>query len=60
MKPKDAARILENLEMDILLGVAERMKETKMAAILAKMDPKKARQVTVQLATSKELPKTGG
>ena len=46
--------------MEILLGVAERMKEVKMAAVLAKMDPKKARIVTVKLANRRELPKTGG
>lgn len=60
MKPRDAARILENLEMNILVDVAERMKEVKMAAVMAKMDPEKARTLTVQLATRRQLPQTGG
>ncbi len=60
MKPKDAARIFEELEMDVLLNVAERMKEVKMAKILAAMAPKKAKTLTVRLATRRPLPKTGG
>ena len=50
MKAKQAARIFEKLEMDVLLPVAERMKEQKIAAILAKMDPTAAKQLTVGLA----------
>ncbi len=60
MKPKEAARIFEELEMDILLDVTERMKEVKMAKVLAAMDPKKAKNLTVELATHRRLPKTGG
>ncbi|MGA0394171.1 MAG: MotE family protein [Rhodospirillales bacterium] len=56
MKPKDAARIFEELELDTLLMVAERMKERKLAAIMAKMDPKKAREVTIELARLRKLP----
>lgn len=60
MKPKDAARIFEQLDLAILLDVVERMREAKMAPILANMDPGKAKQITVELATRRELPKTGG
>ena len=35
MKPKEAARIFEDLELDTLLEVAERMKERKLAPIMA-------------------------
>ena len=56
MKPKDAARIFEKLDMPILLQVVERMKEQKLAAILAEMDPAKAKSVTIELATQHELP----
>jgi flagellar motility protein MotE (MotC chaperone) len=56
MKPKDAARIFEELEMDILLPVAQRMKEAKFAAILAQMNPDKAKRLTVGLAKQLELP----
>ncbi|MCP5366032.1 MAG: hypothetical protein H6907_17905 [Hyphomicrobiales bacterium] len=58
MKPKDAARIFEDLEMDTLLMVAERMKERKLAPIMGKMNPEKARQVTVELARLRNLPTT--
>jgi len=60
MKPKDAARIFEELEMEILLNVTERMKEVKMAKVLAAMSPAKAKTLTVKLATRRRLPKTGG
>lgn len=49
MKPADAARIFEELELEILLDVIAHMKEKKVANILAKMDPLKARFVTEQL-----------
>jgi flagellar motility protein MotE (MotC chaperone) len=60
MKPKDAARIFEELEMAVLLDVVERMKEAKIAPILASMDPGKAKSVTVELATRRRLPESGG
>lgn len=60
MKPKDAARIFEELEMAVLLDVVERMKEAKIAPILAGMDPSKAKSVTVELATRRKLPESGG
>ncbi|MCH2327312.1 MAG: hypothetical protein MK294_08755 [Rhodospirillales bacterium] len=59
MKPKEAARIFEALEMDTLLEVAERMKERKLAPIMAKMDPEKARDMTVELSRLRQLPPVG-
>jgi len=56
MKPKNAARIFEQLEMDILLDVVERMREVKTAVIFAAMDPSKAKAVTARLAERRELP----
>jgi flagellar motility protein MotE (MotC chaperone) len=50
MKPKDAARIFDTLEMEVLIEVAQRMKEAKLAPVLAAMDPAKAQSVTVELA----------
>ncbi len=50
MKPKDAARIFEELDMAILLPVTERMKERKLAAVLAKMNTTTAMALTTQLA----------
>lgn len=60
MKPKDAARIFQDLNIDTLLGVAERMKERKLAAILANMDSGRARDITVELAQLRDLPDLGG
>jgi flagellar motility protein MotE (MotC chaperone) len=57
MKPHDAARIFEQLDMAVLLGVVEHMKERMAAPILAAMDPNKARAVTLALAERKD--KTG-
>ena len=56
MKPKDAARIFEELDMAVLLAVVERMKERKTAPILAKMNPLKAKAITIELAQRRELP----
>ncbi|MEO3429447.1 MotE family protein [Pelagibius sp. CAU 1746] len=56
MKPKDAARIFEELDMEVLLEVVERMKERKSAPILAKMNPERAKTVTLELAQRRELP----
>jgi flagellar motility protein MotE (MotC chaperone) len=55
MKPKDAARILDELELPVLLKVLERMKEAKSAPILASMEPAKAKQATVALAEKKTV-----
>lgn len=56
MKPKDAARIFEKMDMPVLLEVVSRMKETKTAPILANMEPKDAKEVTTQLAGRRRLP----
>ena len=50
MKPKDAAAIFNEMEMPILLEVIDKMSERKVAPILAGMDPKRARDVTQELA----------
>lgn len=59
MKPKDAARIFEQLDMPILLDVAERMSERKIAPILAEMAPTKAKSLTAELAQRRQMPKPG-
>jgi flagellar motility protein MotE (MotC chaperone) len=55
MKPADAARIFEALDMDTLLPVAERMNERRLAPVMAQMDPAKARDVTERLKTLRDL-----
>ena len=59
MKPKDAARIFEQLQFDTILLVAERMKERKLAPVLAKMNANKAQEITVQLSKLRDLPPVG-
>jgi flagellar motility protein MotE (MotC chaperone) len=56
MKPKDAARIFERLDMGVLIDVAKRMEPRKMSAVLAAMDPVAAQELTVELATGDKLP----
>lgn len=50
MKPKDAAGILNDLTMPVLLPLMDHMKDAKAAAIMAAMSPDKARDVTAELA----------
>jgi flagellar motility protein MotE (MotC chaperone) len=50
MKPKDAARIFDQLDFPVLVEVVSRMREMKSAPVLAAMDPEKAKLVTVALA----------
>lgn len=57
MKPREAAAILEGLEMSVALVVLERMREAKSAPILAAMDPQKASKITVEMSRSHQLPK---
>jgi flagellar motility protein MotE (MotC chaperone) len=50
MKPKDAARVFDEMPLAILLDLVGGMKEGNSAPILAKMNSTKARQVTTGLA----------
>lgn len=54
MKAKEAAKIFDTLQNQVLLGVAQQMKENKLAAIVAEMNPEKARDLTMGLANRKE------
>lgn len=55
MKPSEAARIFDEIEMPILLLVIDSMAEKKAAPILAAMNPKKAKQLTVELANERKI-----
>jgi flagellar motility protein MotE (MotC chaperone) len=50
MKPKDAGRIFDRLDMSVLIEVASRIKPQKMADILAQMSAEGAEKLTVELA----------
>jgi flagellar motility protein MotE (MotC chaperone) len=56
MKPKDAARIFNTLDLDVLLEVVSKMSERKSAPILASMEPERARTLTLMLMEQKKLP----
>ena len=56
MKPKEAARIFETLEMPILMGVVQKMKPQRTAAVMAEMAPEKAKEITVALTKQDQLP----
>lgn len=56
MKAKDAARIFNSLEMDVLLQVVTKMSERKSAPIIAAMEAEKARNLTILLAEQNKLP----
>ena len=58
MKPRDAANIFNNLDMEVLLRVAKTMSPRKMAPIMAEMDPAKAQELTVKMASVADQPAT--
>jgi flagellar motility protein MotE (MotC chaperone) len=68
MKPRDAAKIFDRLELGVLIDVASKIKPRTMADILAQMSPDVAEHLTVELASRAhaadkpggELPKIEG
>jgi flagellar motility protein MotE (MotC chaperone) len=56
MKPKDAARIFDDLEMTILVAVVTNMKEAKVAPVLSAMNADKARALTEEMSSRKQIP----
>lgn len=69
MKPKDAAKIFDRLDMAVLIEVASQIAPRKMSDILGLMTPEAAERLTVELAkraggdratASAELPKIEG
>jgi flagellar motility protein MotE (MotC chaperone) len=59
MKPKDAARIFDRLELKVLIDVATQIKPAKMSEIMAQMSSEGAEKLTVELASrASAAPKT--
>ena len=50
MKPRDAAKIFDRLDVSVLLEVASQINPRNMSEILAQMSPERAEQLTVELA----------
>ena len=69
MKPKDAAKVFDRLEMPVLYEIASQIAPRKMSDILGLMSPEAAERLTVELArragtdktaSAAELPKIEG
>jgi flagellar motility protein MotE (MotC chaperone) len=69
MKPKDAAKVFDRLDMSVLIEIASQMAPRKMSDVLGLMQPESAERLTVELArragtdkseASAELPKIEG
>jgi len=56
MKPKSAAAIFNDLDLDTLTGVLRGMSARKIAPIIAAMSPEKARLLTREMAEHRDLP----
>jgi flagellar motility protein MotE (MotC chaperone) len=56
MKPKDAARIFNNLSDDVLVPVAQAMKSDVLAPVLANMTAENAQALTMKLVNRLKLP----
>jgi flagellar motility protein MotE (MotC chaperone) len=50
MKPKEAAKIFDRLDIKVLLEVASQIKPQRMSEIMAQMTPEAAERLTVELA----------
>lgn len=60
MRPREAARIFDELEMPVLIEVVARMKQRAVAPILAGMQPDRAQKVTAELAARQTRRTEGG
>ena len=69
MKPKDAAKVFDRLEMSVLYEIASQIAPRKMSDIMGLMQPEAAERLTVELArragsdksaSTAELPKIEG
>jgi hypothetical protein len=56
MKPKEAATIFNQMDMNILLQVVSKMSTRKSAPVIAAMDTAKANELTVRLTEMNKLP----
>ena len=56
MKPKDAASILNTLDLDVLIVIMTKMSERKSSPILAEMNPDRARTITTMMAEQRQVP----
>lgn len=55
MRPADAATIFNDLDMSVLLRVSRSMNPRKLGPIMAKMQPEKAQNLTVRMASADDV-----
>ena len=61
MKPKEAARVFEKLDLAVLVPVVNAMNPRKMSEVLAAMSPESASRLTVELSNrGKRIAATSG
>jgi flagellar motility protein MotE (MotC chaperone) len=60
MKPKDAAKVFDRLEMPVLIEIAAQIAPRKMSDIMGLMQPDAAERLTVELARRATGEKPGG
>lgn len=60
MKPRDAAKVFDRLQLEVLVRVVEEMKPRVMSAILAEMKPQKAEELTMAIAERTNLQSRSG
>ncbi len=57
MKPQEAAKIFDQMDINILIDIMSGMKEDASAKIISKMETAKAKDLTIKLAQNKKLGK---
>ncbi|MCP4393795.1 MAG: hypothetical protein GY804_05950 [Alphaproteobacteria bacterium] len=57
MKPKSAAKIFDQLDLETLMTVVENMKASQSGLIVSQMNPIKAKELTTSLAERRTLPR---
>ncbi len=50
MKPREAAKIFDELELPVLVSIVTKMREIKVAPVIAAMHPTRAKELSVELA----------
>jgi flagellar motility protein MotE (MotC chaperone) len=55
MKPREAAKIFDELDMSMLIQIVTRMKEARVAPIIAAMHPSKAKELSIELSKQRSL-----
>jgi flagellar motility protein MotE (MotC chaperone) len=60
MKPRDAAKIFDRLDIGVLIEISSKIKPQQMADIMAQMSPDIAQRLTVELASRAQEVKQAG